>query len=96
VTDIEQFNNGSDIIVADFAEFCITKVDRKKNTITEFAGICGKPMEPGNTKDSGLNKPEKLLYVAEENAMFYILFSKKILKHNLTNGEPQLSFKKCK
>ena len=90
MVDTRQYNNGSDIIVADVENRCIRKLNRQTRLVTIFAGDCpvkGEVTEPVKADKATLSLPYSILYHQERDIFYYLLIRpSSIVEHNITKG----------
>ena len=75
------YNDGSELIVADYSNHCIRRVNRHTSTVTTFAGIC--------TDSEILGGPASILYRKDKDLFYYLLYNNSIVEHDALNGKIQ-------
>ena len=96
IFDARQHNNGSDIIVADYFNCCIRKVNRHSRLVSTFAGTCSQNWNDvdvsTNAKNATFSSPVSLLYHKERDVFYYLLQvpTAIIVEHDIIKGEIQV------
>ena len=75
------YKNGSELIVADYVNNCIRRVNRRTSTVTTFAGIC--------TDYQILYYPWSILYRKDKDMFYYLLLNGSIVEHDVVKGKIQ-------
>ena len=75
------YRNGSELIVSDYGNGCIRRVNRHTSTVTTFAGIC--------TDSQILGRPSGILYHKDKDLFYYLLANNSIVEHDVVKGKIQ-------
>ena len=75
------YKNGSELIVSDFSNNCIRRVNRHTSAVTTFAGIC--------TDSQILDRPRDILYHKDKDLFYYLLNNRSIVEHDVVKGKIQ-------